>query len=166
MALFENRKKELVTKDQFDALVLKFEELIMQLHSRSQPEIDVDIIANRVVELLLPNLSSLNQSESVQNNYISDNIDGLEKEKKASEIVSLLFSKMHNPHGTKLRSFYTDLEKHVKVALSKIYKQYKEANKGVDFSKFPHRKIDIILDNIDYKTVYEFAKEYKYKTIA
>lgn len=95
--------------------------------------------------------------------YVSKDVDNLDNEKAASEIISTLYDKLTNPHGRMLRSFYTELEREVRKPIGKLHKERLASVKG-DISKYPHRKMDTVIMHIDRNFVLDFAKRYKFKT--
>lgn len=131
---------------------------ILALHSETQ-ELKRYVASTRKKVIKL----SEGHVEPPKNKYVVTKLSGLESEKVANEIVATLYSKMENPHGSKLRTFYTDLEMKVGVSLSNIYKTHKNSGE-FDISKFPNRKIDIILKHVEPSRVFEYAKKYSFKS--
>jgi hypothetical protein len=132
---------------------------ILALHSETQ-ELKRYVVSTRKKVIKL----TQTPEEPPKNKYVVNKLSGLDLEKAANEIVATLYSKMENPHGTKLRTFYTDLEMKFGIPFSSIYKTHKSSRDVSDISKFPNRKIDIILKNIEPSKVFEYAKKYSFKS--
>jgi hypothetical protein len=129
---------------------------VLTLHS------DVQSIKKYVASTRKRLIKLTEEIEKPKNEYVANSLDGLDLEKVANEILSVLLSKMENPHPLKLGPFYTDLERVVGKPLSKMYK---ESVKSVDKSKYPNRKMDFILRNVNPTFVFDYAKDYEFKRI-
>jgi uncharacterized protein with von Willebrand factor type A (vWA) domain len=98
--------------------------------------------------------------------YIVQKVNGLNSEKKSNEIIAMLMEKMteSNRHPQKLRSFYTDLERDCAKYLSDIHKRRTEGITKGEVGKYPYRKMDTVLMELDEGYVFDFAKNYTFKT--
>lgn len=89
---------------------------------------------------------------------------GLESFKTGNEILSTLFEKL--PTGTspsRLRPFFTDLERETGIPLTQYHRDVMKAKKAKDGSgKYPYRKIDTVLKYLDPSYVHGYVKGYEF----
>jgi hypothetical protein len=126
-------------------------------------------VVNEVKQLLIKDflplvLEELNEykKNAISEITITPELKGLPDEKKANEILSILFEKIGHNHPSSLRPFYTELEIKFGKPLSMLHKERIEKVPNKGDGKYPYRKMDTVLLVFDYKEVYEFAKQYKF----
>ncbi|PAD72390.1 hypothetical protein [Paenibacillus campinasensis] len=93
---------------------------------------------------------------------VAKGVRGLDFEKKASEIISMLYEKMADPHPARLRPFYTDLEADTGVYITSKHRERTSEIKRGDEGKYPYRKMDTALMYLDPDFVFQYAKSYKF----
>lgn len=114
---------------------------------------------------LLPALSYTQKEKPVQKAvYITDSLEGLEDEKQSSEIIATLYSKTEGNHPSRIRPFYTEVEKYYKIPLSRLHKERVADLPNKGDGKFPYRKMDTAIQLIGYKKLHDFAKRYEFQT--
>lgn len=89
-------------------------------------------------------------------------MSGLDLRKAANEIIALLFRKLPDSHPSRLRPFYTDLERESGVGLSEIHRKATDNITKAEDGKYPYRKMDTVLTVLDPEFVHKFAKAYRF----
>lgn len=92
-------------------------------------------------------------------------LNGFDAEKAASEICTIISDKQLAVFGNvipqRYRTFYSELEQYSGTSF-KGYKAYVGTN---DKREYPYRKIDYVLTVLPREYVYDFAKNFKFKTV-
>ncbi|WP_342439270.1 hypothetical protein NSS79_10355 [Paenibacillus sp. FSL L8-0436] len=108
--------------------------------------------------------STIHLPLTIPDEPVAGGVSGLLPQKAGDEIVAMLFDKMISKHPSRLRTFYTDLEREMCVQFSAQHKERIEGIKLCEEGKYPYRKIDTILMLADRESVFAFAKRYKFNT--
>lgn len=87
-------------------------------------------------------------------------VEGLDAEKQGNEVISILADKMPNYHHSKLRTFYTDLERDTGAGIYRMHKELKNHLKISEVGKFPNRKMDLAIRLLGAETVLTYARRY------
>jgi hypothetical protein len=155
------------------AFGIKSKKEIQQVDIRDQVRNQIDAafeeygatIADKVIEQVQVKLTSLQLPEKVDDHPVAEKVEGLESEKAGSEVNTILFAKMPGVKiATKLSGFYTDLERKSGKPLSRLHKQRTSGISSSERKRYPYRKIDTILMELEADYVYEYAKSYVFKT--
>ncbi|MEK4970738.1 hypothetical protein MKX29_24340 [Cytobacillus sp. FSL R7-0696] len=114
---------------------------------------------------LLPALNSAQKESGADKKvYVTDSLEGLEDEKQSSEIIATLYSKTEGNHPSRIRPFYTEVEKFFELPLSRLHKERVADLPNKGDGKFPYRKMDTAIQLIGYKKLHDFAKSYEFQT--
>lgn len=99
---------------------------------------------------------------------VAKEVVGLDAEKLANEICSIVFDKQVKTFGqiapARFRTFYTELELDLGIPLAKKYREV-IGKRNVDKSKYPYRKIDIALQLAPAEKIHDFAKRFEFVTV-
>lgn len=85
---------------------------------------------------------------------------GLSAEKQGSEVIAILADKIPEYHHSKLRSFYTDIERDTGAKLYSEGKRIAKSLRRSEIGKYPNRKMDVAISLIGAEEVLEYARRY------
>lgn len=109
---------------------------------------------------LFPNLRLANPDDK---HYYARSLEGLSPEKQASELISILMAEGNLKSTAQLRPFYTDVERTLRVELSRIHKERVLKINVSERGKPPFRKMDTLLMLVDVDGLYSYVKQYKFE---